>query len=79
MKTEIVDLAAEAVPAKYGACYASGGTFKPTGSGSTTFVVEVGKRRLVSRVLCATHYYKSRCSVCPFSKGSLTLLTTGVP
>jgi hypothetical protein len=75
--TEIVDLAAEQTSPKYGVCYASGSTFKPTGKGATTFVVESGKRRLVSRTLCVTQYFKSRCQHCPFSQGELTLVATG--
>ncbi len=69
--TEIVDLAQEQTSSKYGVCYASGATFKPVTA--TTAVVEIGKRRLVSRVLCITHYYKSRCERCPFSTGELQL------
>lgn len=75
--TEIVDLAEETAPSNYGVCYAAGSTFKPTGKDSTTFTVETGKRRLVSRTLCVVQYFKSRCQSCPFSKGDLTLLTTG--
>lgn len=75
--TEVVDLSKEQTSSKYGVCYASGSTFKPTAKGSTTFVVEVGKRRLVSRVLCVTGYFKNRCTVCPFSKGEITLVATG--
>jgi len=75
--TEIVDLAEEKTSSKYGVCYAAGSTFRPTGKGSTSFTVESGKRRLVSRTLCVVQYYKTRCQNCPFSKGALTLLTTG--
>lgn len=75
--TEIVDLAAEQASSKYGVCYASGSTFKPTGKGATTFVVESGKRRLVSRTLCVVQYFKSRCQNCPFGRGDITLLSTG--
>ena len=76
--TEVVDLAEEQVPPHYGACYASGSTFRPTAKNSTAFVVETGKRRLVSRVLCISHYYKHRCEVCPYSQGELRLLPRGV-
>lgn len=76
--TEIVDLAEEKTSSRYGVCYASGSTFKQTAKHSTTFVVETGKRRLVSRTLCVTHYFKSRCAVCPFSKGELQLVAQGV-
>lgn len=75
--TEIVDLAEEKASSKYGVCYAAGSTFKPMGKGSTSFVVETGKRRLVSRTLCVVQYFKSRCQNCPFSKGEITLLSTG--
>lgn len=75
--TEIVDLSSEQTSSRYGVCYASGSTFKPTGKGATTFVVESGKRRIVNRALCVVQYYKSRCQACPFSKGELTLVCTG--
>jgi hypothetical protein len=75
--TEVVDLAEEKVSSKYGVCYAGGSEFKPTGKGSTSFVVEVGKRRLVSRALCVVQYFKARCQSCPFSKGDLTLVARG--
>ncbi len=75
--TEIVDLSGEMASSKYGVCYASGSTFKPTGKGATTFVVESGKRRLVSRTLCVVQYFKSRCQSCPFSRGDVTLVSTG--
>ncbi len=75
--TEIVDLALEQVSPQYGVCYASGSMFKPTAKGSTTFVVETGKRRLVSRVLCIAGYFKHRCEACPFSQGMITLLPGG--
>jgi hypothetical protein len=71
--TEIIDLAAEQVSPKYAVCYASGSTFRPTSAGATTFMVERGKRRLVSRTLCVVQYFKTRCQVCPFSRGSLVL------
>lgn len=75
--TEIIDLATETVTSKYATCYASGATFKPTGKGATTFVVERGKRRLVNRTLCVVQYFKTRCQVCPFSQGGLRLSTGG--
>lgn len=75
--TEIVDLAEEKVSSKYGVCYASGSKFEPTAKGATTFVVEIGKRRLVSRTLCIAQYFKSRCQKCPFSKGDVTLVARG--
>lgn len=75
--TEIVDLAQEQTSSQYGVCYASGSTFKPTAKGSTTFVVETGKRRLVSRVLCITEYFKRRCEVCPYSQGNIRLVPRG--
>lgn len=75
--TEIVDLAEEKTSSRYGVCYASGSTFKPTAKHATTFVVETGKRRLVSRTLCIVEHFKSRCSVCPFSKGELQLVAQG--
>lgn len=75
--TEVVDLAAEQVSSQYGVCYASGSTFKPTAKRATTFVVETGKRRLVSRVLCVTQYFKHRCEVCPFSQGEINLIPGG--
>lgn len=77
--TEIVDLATEQASSKYGVCYASGSTFKPTERGATTFVVETGKRRLVSRTLCVTQYFKNRCEACPFSGGNLSLVPRGAP
>lgn len=75
--TEIVDLAQEQTSSRYGVCYASGSTFKPTAKHATTFVVETGKRRLVLRTLCITQYFKSRCAVCPFSSGELQLVAQG--
>jgi hypothetical protein len=75
--TEIIDLAAEKTETKYAVCYASGSTFKPTGKGATTFIVERGKRRLVNRSLCVVQYYKTRCQVCPFSQGEVKLSTGG--
>lgn len=76
--TEVVDLATEQIPSTYGVCYASGSTFKPTGKKMpTTFVVESGKRRLVSRVLCITEYFKHRCHVCPYSRGEFNLAPGG--
>lgn len=77
MKTEVVDLQQEQCSSKYGVCYASGGTFKPTARGASTFVVEIGKRRLVSRALCVLRYYKSRCEVCPFSGGGVVITPRG--
>lgn len=71
--TEVVDLAAEQTSPQYGVCYASGSTFKQTSKGATTFVVESGKRRLVSRVLCTAGYFKHRCDVCLFGQGTLAL------
>lgn len=75
--TEIVDLTEEKTSSRYGVCYASGSTFRPTSKGATTFVVESGKRRLVSRTLCVAEYYKNRCTVCPFSRGELQLVAQG--
>ena len=75
--TEVVDLSQEQTASGYGVCYASGSTFKPTGKGATTFVVETGKRRLVSRTLCVVHYFKNRCAACPFSNGELQLVSGG--
>jgi hypothetical protein len=71
--TEVIDLSQEKVSARYGVCYASGSVFKPVSRGGTSFTVEIGKRRLVSRALCATQYFGSRCAVCPFSVGDLHL------
>lgn len=77
--TEVVDLAEEQTSSKYGVCYAAGSTFKPTEKGATTIVVESGKRRLVSRTLCVTQYFKNRCTHCPFSHGTLNLVARGAP
>lgn len=75
--TEVVDLSKEQTSSAYGVCYASGTIFKPTKEGSSSFVVEVGKRRLVSRVLCITGFYKHRCTTCPFSQGELNFISRG--
>ncbi len=75
--TEVVDLSEEKVSSRYGVCYAGGSTFKPTTKHGTSFTVEVGKRRLVSRALCVVQFFKTRCAACPFSKGDLTFAATG--
>lgn len=75
--TEVVDLSQEQTSSAYGVCYASGTVFKPVKEGSSSFVVEVGKRRLVSRALCITGYYKHRCGACPFSKGTINFVAKG--
>ena len=47
---------------RYAVCYARGVTFKVEGN---FFRVERGKRSLVSRALCLSEHFGSRCKICP--------------
>lgn len=61
--TELVALGKEkSDDPRFAVCYARGSRFRKEGR---FFRVEKGKRGLVSRALCITEFFGSRCRICP--------------
>lgn len=71
MASELVALTQESLrtdDARFSICYARGSSFRREGR---FFRVEKGARSLVHRSLCLTHFYGSRCNICP--NGSISI------
>lgn len=73
--TELVSLLKDKTDdPRYAVCYARGAVFKAEGH---FFRVEKGKRSLISRALCLTDHFGSRCKACPNHNFSIRFVAQG--
>lgn len=71
MKTELISLVKDRSDSPtLAVCYAGGGKFVREGN---FWRVEVGRRTLVHRSLCAVRHFGKRCDLCPNSQVRLVL------
>jgi hypothetical protein len=74
-QTELIALSKDtADDPRFAVCYGRGSVFRPDGH---FFRVEKGKRSLVSRTLCTTQHFGSRCRICPNSSFTVVFVARG--